>query len=192
MAAKYQESKNYPLAIQCFIIEFRSQPIRDFMNIKWVGEEALPDGTLHYQYQHGMGMASWGETIDIYIAALGERATRVEIRSECYLPTQVIDWGKNRENVVNIFMYLDNCVNTFLANNGSNAPMPQVEFPTPPAQAQPVPQPQQPMPQQQVQYQPPVQPVLQPTPPQQKLCPTCRFTPPQGANFCPNCGTKLF
>ena len=93
MAAKSQNSKVYPLPIQCFVLELRSPPIREFMNIKWVAEDVLPNNALHYQYQHGVTMTSWGETIDIWLTALGERATQVDIRSECYLPTQIIDWG---------------------------------------------------------------------------------------------------
>lgn len=182
MAAKFQDTKSYPLPIQCFVLEMRSQPIRDFMNIKWVGEERLPAGPLHYQYQHGMGMASWGETIDIWLTALGERSTQVDIKSECYLPTQIMDWGKNRENVVNIFNYLDHCVNTFLANNGENAPIPQVELPPAPQQQSPA-QPHPVQPTQQMQ-----QPVQQPA---QRACPNCRSALPQGAIFCPFCGTKL-
>lgn len=184
MAAKFQDTKSYPLPIQCFVLEMRSQPIRDFMKIKWVGEELLPNGALHYQYQHGMGMASWGETIDIWLTAQGERNTQVDIKSECYLPTQIMDWGKNRENVVNIFMYLDHCVNTFLTNNGPNFAIPQVELPQQQTPAQPHPvqptqQMQQPVQQpQQAQYQPPV-------------CPNCRTPITPGAKFCSNCGTRL-
>ena len=185
MAAKSQNSKVYPLPVQCFVLEMRAQPIRDFMKIKWVAEDRLPNGALHYQYQHGVGMASWGETIDIWLTALGERATQVDIRSECYLPTQVVDWGKNKENVVNLFNYLDYCVNTYLANNGENAPIPQVELPGMPPQP-PVQQPVQPQP-----MQPPVQQAQYQQPPQ-AVCPTCRVALPQGAHFCPNCGTKLF
>ena len=186
MAAKSQNSKVYPLPIQCFVLELRSPPIREFLKIKWVAEERLPNGPLHYQYQHGVNMASWGETIDIWLTALGERATQVDIRSECYLPTQVIAWGKNHENVVNLFMYLDNCVNIYLANNGENAPIPQVELPGAAVQQQVQPQPVQ---QPQVQYK---QPVPQAAEPVQFACPTCRAAVPQGAHFCPNCGTKLF
>lgn len=178
MAAKSQNSKVYPLPIQCFVLELRSSPIREFMNIKWVAEDVMPNNALHYQYQHGVTMTSWGETIDIWLTALGERATQVDIRSECYLPTQIIDWGKNHENVMNLFTYLDNCVNLYLINNGQDAPIPHVEMPTAPQPTPPV-QYQQPA---QAQYQPPVQ---------QPVCPGCGTPVTPGAKFCSNCGTRL-
>ena len=42
-----------------------------------------------------VSLASWGE--DMSIVALGPQHLRV--RSQCSLPTQCIDWGKNKKNV---------------------------------------------------------------------------------------------
>src|SRR5665647_487555 len=40
------------------------------------------------------GMRSWGENVQATIG-YGPRGAVVTLRSECALPTQVIDWGKN-------------------------------------------------------------------------------------------------
>ena len=47
------------------------------------------------------GMRSWGENVQATIG-YGPRGAVVTLRSECALPTQVIDWGKNRQNVERI------------------------------------------------------------------------------------------
>lgn len=45
-----------------------------------------------------MGMRSWGENV-LATIGYGPRGAVLMLRSECALPTQVIDWGKNRQNV---------------------------------------------------------------------------------------------
>lgn len=46
-------------------------------------------------------MRSWGETIMVYISEVsGETVTEVE--SRCKFPLQIIDWGKNKDNVEHI------------------------------------------------------------------------------------------
>lgn len=42
-----------------------------------------------------MNLSSWGETIYIDFQA----SNMLSIRSECSLPTQCFDWGRNRSNV---------------------------------------------------------------------------------------------
>lgn len=51
-------------------------------------------------------MMSYGEKITITLLPYGS-GTRVHVHSTCGLPTQVIDYGKNRQNVNNIFKYLE-------------------------------------------------------------------------------------
>ena len=47
------------------------------------------------------GMRSWGENV-LATIGYGPRGAVVTLRSECLMPTQVIDWGKNRQNVERI------------------------------------------------------------------------------------------
>jgi hypothetical protein len=46
----------------------------------------------------GMGLTSWGEDITVWVAVTPQ-GSAVNIKSECSLPTQLIDWGKNKENI---------------------------------------------------------------------------------------------
>jgi hypothetical protein len=45
---------------------------------------------------------SWGETFKVRVLS-----QKVLVRSECALPTQRFDWGKNKENVTRFFDHLD-------------------------------------------------------------------------------------
>ncbi len=47
------------------------------------------------------GWRSWGENVEAWISQ-GPEGAAIQLRSECSLPTQVIDWGKNRKNVERI------------------------------------------------------------------------------------------
>lgn len=49
----------------------------------------------HMLISSKVGMKSWGEKIRITILPSGI----LQIRSECSLPTQCFDWGKNKKNV---------------------------------------------------------------------------------------------
>lgn len=59
----------------------------------WTGA-ATPDGST-WRGSTGMSLSSWGERIVIRWTS----GTTVHVRSECVLPTQCIDWGRNRRNV---------------------------------------------------------------------------------------------
>jgi hypothetical protein len=46
----------------------------------------------------GASLSSWGETITISPYRT-PRGCSLKIKSECSLPTQIFDWGKNSENI---------------------------------------------------------------------------------------------
>ena len=46
---------------------------------------------------------SWTEEIEVRISSSGE----VYMESRCYIPTQVVDWGKNKKNVNKFFAELE-------------------------------------------------------------------------------------
>ena len=58
------------------------------------------------RYDHGMSMSSWGEEITMLLTPMNAGTTCVSIRSECTMPTQIIDWGKNKKMVMNIYDYI--------------------------------------------------------------------------------------
>ena|SRR5437879_10001755 len=56
-----------------------------------------------------MSWWSWGEKISIEFSKISSTPiVEVELRSECKLTYQVIDWGKNKRNVISILNALKN------------------------------------------------------------------------------------
>lgn len=53
----------------------------------------LPNG-LQVSCKTHAGMQSWGEKVTVSITPAGE----VRVWSECAMPTQIVDWGKNGQN----------------------------------------------------------------------------------------------
>lgn len=49
----------------------------------------------------GVSMASWGAKVSVHIEP-AQGGTAVRIRSECAIPLQLVDYGKNRKNVEQI------------------------------------------------------------------------------------------
>ena len=118
---------------------------------------------------------------------MGEAVTHVRIHSECGMPTQVIDWGKNQQVVCNIYEYLEANVRRYPAGPAPfGAPQAAPQFQP---QAAPVaaPQPQvapETMAQAPAEPLPQFQPQTAP-----KFCPKCG-TPATG-RFCAHCGNQL-
>lgn len=48
-----------------------------------------------------VGWRSWGENVSATVG-FGPQGAVVTLRSECAMPTQLVDWGKNRKNVERI------------------------------------------------------------------------------------------
>lgn len=128
------------------------------MNIK--SETAMPNGVL-FQFGHSISMSSWGENITITLSAQTPEYTTVTICSKCAMPTQIVDWGKNKSNVDSIFAFINRCLSYDI--------MPQ--------QAPVVPQYQQNNGQQTSQG--------------GAFCTNCGAPIQQGGAFCSNCGAKL-
>lgn len=70
------------------------------LNFK-ITEEDITDGIILFKV--GMSWTSWGEKFKIVITSVNANLTRVEIASEAAFQAQLIDWGKNNENVTNFF-----------------------------------------------------------------------------------------
>ena len=61
-------------------------------SLNWSIQEELPN---RIRASTSANLWSWGEKITITFAA----GNSLVVRSECSLPTQCFDWGKNRSNV---------------------------------------------------------------------------------------------
>ena len=68
----------------------------------------VPEGNngVCFQITHGVTATSWGEKITVKLVPTGPAQTMVTINSRCALPTQIVDWGKNKSNVEKLFQYL--------------------------------------------------------------------------------------
>ena len=129
MAANHRGTNVINANINALIALIRDPGFSGALNISMKSENPTPVG-VWYRFHHGVSFSSWGEKITITLTYINDYSTNVDIHSECGMPTQVIDWGKNKRIVCNIFENIE-------ANIGRFA---QVA----PAQSQQPVQPQQP------------------------------------------------
>ena len=129
MAAKHQEIYTLNANIQALCDLIRSPGFANELRISLKSENPMPTG-VWYRFHHGVSFSSWGEKITITLNPLAENATQVTIHSECGMPTQVIDWGKNKQIVRNVHQCLQARV--------YRGPVPQNNMNTPPMPSPPV------------------------------------------------------
>ena len=103
MAANHREYRFFPGSIEYYIGKVRSIPASG-LKFSLTAEQPIPNGLL-FILKHSVSLSSWGETIKLALIAQGDQ-TVADIHSECALGTQIVDWGKNRENVNALFNYL--------------------------------------------------------------------------------------
>ena len=105
MAAKHQQSRNINVNIQQLSNVIRSSSFSNQLNLKWVSENPAPSG-VWFWFHHGMSFSSYGEKVIITLTPISNAATKVDIHSECSVPTQIVDWGKNKQVVNSIYDFL--------------------------------------------------------------------------------------
>ena len=103
MAANFVDSVNATAPIMTLVGRIRS--IQGYQIIR---ETPGGRGGVEFELIHSISFSSWGENILLHLGPINETQTRVDIKSECSLPTQMFDWGKNKKNVVTIMNYLLN------------------------------------------------------------------------------------
>ena len=163
MAAKSQEGRVYPVAMDFILWKLRTIDSSN-LNVTLKSENNDPNGSIWFRIHHGMSMASYGEKITVTVTPQ-QGGTGIHILSECGMPTQIIDYGKNKKNVAAIFRYLE---------DGMNAAPPAQPY-APPQQAVPQPAPAAPQTSQGA----------------VKYCPNCGAPNHPQSNFCIQCGTRL-
>ena len=121
MGAKHRETRVFPGPIDYYVNRLRN--IYDAgLQFGITGEQPAQNGIM-ITMTHGMTFSSWGEKILVTLTAQGNQ-TEIEVFSECAMPTQLFDLGKNKENVAQILGYL-----------ASGAPQPQQGYAQPQRQA---------------------------------------------------------
>lgn len=100
MAAKYREIRrfrNFSLSQNTLTSALEQCGFR----VQHAGETSI-------RARATLNLWSFGETIDVLIGSFGTD-TIVDITSSCVLPTQILDWGKNRKNVRRLFDQIMRC-----------------------------------------------------------------------------------
>lgn len=182
MAKRAEDRKTYSnVGIDYFVQKCRTID-QGGLNVNLKSENPGANGSVWFRVLHGMSMASYGEKITITLTPVGA-GTDVHILSECGMPTQIVDYGKNRQNCAAIFAYFDRGIEA--ANQYAGAqPQPQ-PMPQPQPQPMPVPTPQ------------PVQTNAQAAMAAQYaaqdfvFCMECGTKNSKGSNFCMKCGARL-
>ncbi|MBQ9719689.1 MAG: zinc ribbon domain-containing protein [Oscillospiraceae bacterium] len=169
MAARSQNARVYNVPMDYFVQKMRAIHSSG-LGMELRAEVPLPNG-LQYPLKHGVSLSSWGENVTVTLADQGG-STYVDIVSECALPTQIVDWGKNNQNILNIFSYLERDMGVYFQQPAAQMPAAEpASFPQQTAQSAPV---QRNIPQGGVQF-----------------CPNCGAQMPATARFCTACGCQL-
>lgn len=106
MAANHQEIRIYQIQIDNIVAILRSPRFCAELNLEMKSENPTATG-VWYRFHHGMTMASYGEKITVTLNVINGGLVQVNIHSECGMPTQVVDWGKNKSNVEVVFNYIE-------------------------------------------------------------------------------------
>lgn len=183
MAHQAEMKKDYNVAITYFIQKMRaieSSGLR--FNLK--SENPAEGGSVWFRLHSGMSAKSYGEKITITLRPTAY-GTNVHIHSECGLPTQLMDLGKNKSNCEEIFRYLEQGIAAAPAAAApayTAAPAP-APAPAPMAGTSPYPA-----------AQPDISPLEQPAPAPARTHIYCAHCGAQNAitnRFCIQCGNQL-
>ncbi|MBE6738663.1 MAG: zinc-ribbon domain-containing protein [Ruminococcaceae bacterium] len=171
MAANYSNNYIFNATIAQLVPLLRDRAFANELNIEMKSENPMPNG-VWYRFHHGVSFTSWGEKITITLTPASPATTNVHIKSECGMPTQVIDWGKNKQVVCNVYECMERNIQRFLSYTPPTRPE-QIPTPAPPS----------------------VAPVTAPVTPKsapigKSFCTNCGAQLHPEAIFCGNCGSK--
>ena len=102
----YSET-GYPLAATHTQLALLLQDRCFAARMNWSLHESYPTPTGScYVFFSNISMTSWSEKITVTLTSSGPNDTYVHILSKCVLPTQLVDWGKNKKNVEAVSAYI--------------------------------------------------------------------------------------
>ncbi len=104
MAAKYIGEFVYTMELMYFVRKMRRIGQCEF-GMHYKGEKPIQGG-VEVKLTKDTNVASWGEEITVTLTEV-PNGTKVQIKSECTVPTQLIDWGENEKNVEKLFKYFE-------------------------------------------------------------------------------------
>ena len=104
MAKSAQETRSYQININTIAGVIRTIGPD---NLEMEVRSETPEGAgVWFGLYHGYSPKSWGENITITLTP-STAGTDVNIHSECAMPTQLFDAGKNKSNCQEIFEYIE-------------------------------------------------------------------------------------
>ena len=104
MAAKFQ--KRVLIDAQLMPVVERLRSMGPSLNYQFLSEQPSQDGGAVFRFAHKVSLTSWGENITITLTPYGPAQCVAWVCSECSLPTQIVDWGKNSKNVNEILRFM--------------------------------------------------------------------------------------
>lgn len=108
MAANHQNTYVLNSNINQICNVIRNHDFSSRLDLIFRSENPTQSG-VWFRFHHGVSFSSWGEKITITLSYLNPVTTQLQIHSECGLPTQFIDWGKNKKIVNSIHDYILSC-----------------------------------------------------------------------------------
>lgn len=105
MAAHYTESRILNTTFTPLMALLKDPAFSQILKLKFQSE-ILNGSNIWYYFDHGITFSSWGEKITLTLTPIPQGQTRVDVSSECRMPTQIIDWGINKQNTTAIFNYI--------------------------------------------------------------------------------------
>lgn len=101
MAANFSNTYVFNESMELVCTVIRSPQFWAPLNLNLKSETPIQNGVM-FRMSASINFSSWGEQIDIIVVYVNESSVHVTIRSECVMPTQIVDWGKNKQNVEKI------------------------------------------------------------------------------------------
>ena len=173
MAANFSNTYMFNAHIETVCAVLNDAGFHNALKFRFISRAPMQNG-MKFCFASDVNFSSWGENIDIDVFYVNDNASQVVIKSECSLPTQIIDWGKNKSNVNKIYNQLISVLAS--APVAPQMPMQPVAPEVPVAPVEP---------------QAPAQPVAPPAPTSPKFCSKCGASLTAGSNFCQVCGNKV-
>ena len=119
MAANFTDRAvfNVPLSLLQALI--RESRFSSQLNIVMKSENPMAGG-VWYRFHHGATFTSYGEKITITLTVQNAYSTIVDVHSECGMPSQIIDWGKNKCNCEAVMNYIRCNITRFSVASANN------------------------------------------------------------------------
>ena len=107
MAANANNSRIFRGSMHQLVALLRDPAFHTELKLEYISETPS-EASMWFHFHHGVSFSSWGEKVIIGLMPVATDMINVEVSSECALPTQILDWGKNKHNLEAIFYYIGN------------------------------------------------------------------------------------